>query len=88
MPLIELQKAVGKVQFTGDAWSTRDRTSWFCATGHWIARGPDGSLVMKSAIIGFQRIYGAHTARNLANLAFGMLTRAKLLEKVFLISLS
>jgi hypothetical protein len=76
------KRAVGKIQFTGDAWSSRSRTSWFCSTAHWVSRLADGGLAMRSTMIGFQKVYGAHTAKNLASVAFSMLERVGVLHVV------
>jgi hypothetical protein len=44
-------------------------------TAHWMAK-KNGNLELKSALIAFQRVWGKHTAANLARILLGVLDRS------------
>jgi hypothetical protein len=67
--------AVGKISYTTDIWSSENRTPYMAVTGHWMAE-KNGHLELKSALIAFQRVWGKHTAANLARIMLGVLDRA------------
>ena len=50
-------------------------------TAHWMAEN-DGHLELKSALIAFQRVWGKHSAKNLANIMLRVLDRAGTTNKV------
>jgi hypothetical protein len=50
-------------------------------TAHWIARDGNG-LQLKSSLIAFQRIWGKHTGKNLADIVLYLLDRAGATSKV------
>jgi hypothetical protein len=78
-----LQASVGKVSFTSDLWSDRQRRSYMCITAHWIARSKRShSLELKSALIAFHHVSGTHDGVNLARTMLKLLDRAGIASKV------
>src|SRR5271163_3565835 len=63
--LIMLEKSVGKISFTTDAWSDPNQTSFMAVTAHWIEaveeKTPSGSkkkLQLRADLIGFHKLPG------------------------------
>jgi hypothetical protein len=78
-----LQKAVGKISCTGDVWSNKWRRAFLAVTVHWLARiAATNGLVLKSALLGFHRLRGRHTGKNLAKTALHLLDCAGITVKV------
>jgi hypothetical protein len=50
-------------------------------TAHWIAR-VDTRLVLKAALLGFQRVYGSHTGKTLGRHILDIIDRADVTLKV------
>jgi len=74
---------MGKVSFTSDLWSDRQRRSYMCITAHWIARNKRShSLELKSALIAFHHVQGAHDGVNLGRTTMKLLDRAEVTPKV------
>src|SRR6202451_4503075 len=66
-----------------DAWSDHNCQSWFCITGHWIAKeAASGSLQLKAALIAFHRLCGTHDGKNMAETALQLLDRADVTANV------
>jgi hypothetical protein len=58
--------------------------AFLAVTSHWISRDKStGSLSLRAALIGFQRLKKRHTGRNLARSILRILDRAEILPKVF-----
>ena len=60
-----LQKSVGKISFTTDAWSDPNQRSFMAVTAHWIqaidVKTPTGSnkkLTFRADLIGFHTLPG------------------------------
>jgi hypothetical protein len=64
-----------------DLWSNQNLQSFMCITSHWLAETPSG-LSFKSSIIAFHHVEGLHTGKNLAELVFRLLKRAKVIDRV------
>ena len=67
--------AVGKISYTSDIWSSADRTPYMAMTAHWMAE-INSHLKLQSALVAFQRVWGKHTAKNLANIMLCVLDHA------------
>ena len=73
----------GRISLTADAWSSGNLTSYLALTCHWVSdKGPSGSLLLKSALIGFHRLGHKHTGKNIARTIFHLLKRAGIISKV------
>jgi hypothetical protein len=72
---IAAKAAVGKISYTTDIWSSENMTPYMAVTAHWMAQD-NGHLELKCALIAFQRVWGKHTASNLARILLGVLDRA------------
>ena len=68
--------AIGKISYTSDIWSSDNRTPYIAITAHWMGKDESGHLELKNALIAFQRVWGKHTASNLARLVLQLLDRA------------
>ena len=66
---------MGKISYTSDIWSSADMTPYMAVTAHWMA-DKSGHLELQSALIAFHRVWGRHTAKNLANIMLRVLDRA------------
>ncbi|CDH61229.1 predicted protein [Lichtheimia corymbifera JMRC:FSU:9682] len=56
--------------FTIDSWTTPSvRSSFLAVTAHWI----DERWISQSVTIGFEKIVGAHTGNNMAEIVYGIL---------------
>lgn len=81
--LIKLQKSVGKISFTTDAWSDPNQTSFLAVTAHWIevidektSQGPK-KLRLRADLIGFHKLPGRHTGEHLAHCFLFIIDRVK-----------
>ena len=73
--------APGKVSITADGWSADTTKMGFLGmTAHWI-EVKDGKWKMRSEIIGFKAISGAHSGKNLGRYAVGLLDRVGIMSK-------
>jgi hypothetical protein len=72
---------VGKISYTTDIWSSANMTSYMAVTAHWLAE-KNGHLELRSALVAFHRVWGKHTAKNLANILLLVLDRAGVTIKV------
>lgn len=68
--------AIGKISYTSDIWSSDNRTPYIAITAHWMGNDESGHLTLKNALIAFQRVWGKHTASNLARIVLQLLDRA------------
>jgi hypothetical protein len=68
--------ALGKISYTSDIWSSDNLTSYIAITAHWMCKDESGHLQLKNALISFQRVWGKHTASNLARVVLQLLDRA------------
>jgi hypothetical protein len=68
--------AIGKISYTTDIWSSDNRTPYIAITAHWMRKDEHGHLQLKSALIAFQRVWGKHSASNLARIVLQLLDRA------------
>ena len=66
--------SLGRISYTTDIWSSGNRTPYMAVTAHWMAEN-DGHLELKSALINFQRVWGKHSAKKLANIMLRVLDR-------------
>ena len=66
--------AVGEISYTSDIWSSVDRTPYMAMTAHWMAE-INSHLKFRSALVAFHRVWGKHTAKNLANIMLHVLDR-------------
>ena len=83
LDIVWLQASVGKVSFTSDLWSDRQRRSYMCITAHWIARSKRShTLELKSTLIAFHHVSGTHDGVNLACTILKLLDRAGVTAKV------
>ena len=73
--------SIGKISSTSDIWSSDNRTPYIAITAHWMAK--DESK-LKNALITFQRVWGKHSASNLARLILQLLDCAGTTTNVFL----
>ncbi|KAN0118228.1 Ribonuclease H-like domain containing protein, partial [Russula decolorans] len=68
---------------TADVWSSGNFSSYLALTCHWISdKGPNGSLLLKSALIGFHRLKNKHTGKNIARNILHLLKRAGITSKI------
>ena len=72
---ITAKGAVGKISYTTDTWSSKNMTPYMAVTAHWMAE-KNGHLELKSALLAFQKVWGSHTAKNLASVMLRILDRA------------
>jgi hypothetical protein len=70
---------MGVINFTADIWSSGVLRPYFAITGHWIAM-IDGALKLKSALLAFHRLRGAHTGKRLAQITRHLLNRVGIIE--------
>jgi hypothetical protein len=81
--ILWLQASIGKISFTSDLWSDRQRRSYMCITAHWIARSKRShGLELKTALIAFHHVSGTHDGLNLAKTILNLLDRAGITSKV------
>ncbi|KAJ8489040.1 hypothetical protein ONZ45_g13718 [Pleurotus djamor] len=79
----EMQKPeAGRVSFTADAWSRSTLEGFLGITAHYMAKVSSGRLVLRSRLLAFRHIKGAHTGKNLAERFYEVLEDAKLLGKI------
>jgi len=57
----KLQKMLGKISFTLDAWTSRNQLPFLGITAHWI----DSDWNLCSTLIDFQLLSGPHSGENL-----------------------
>jgi hypothetical protein len=76
------QHSCGKISITADAWSSANLSSFLAVTAHWISQDQSGRLALESALIGFQRVHGSHTGKNVAQYLLEILDRADISLKV------
>ncbi|KAN0120540.1 Ribonuclease H-like domain containing protein [Russula decolorans] len=68
---------------TADVWSSGNFSSYLALTCHWISdKGPNGSLLLKLALIGFHRLKNKHTGKNIARNILHLLKRAGITSKI------
>jgi hypothetical protein len=81
-------RAVGRVSFTTDLWSSKSRHPYLAITTHWIAKVEGStSLQLKASLIAFHRLRGGHDGVSLAKTVLSLLDRAGVTVKVaFLIN--
>ena len=72
-----------------DVWSDPNLAPYMGVTAHWVAMGVDESisgsvkrLVLRSELIGFQRIPGSHTGEHLAHVLLSVIYRIGITSKV------
>lgn len=83
MLTLYIQHAVGRVSFTSDIWSDKNRRSYLAITAHWIAKlEGTSSLQLKAALIAFHRLLGSHDGASLAKVVLHLLDRAGVTVKV------
>jgi hypothetical protein len=72
--------APGKVSVTADAWTADTTKMGFLGmTAHWIeVKGKEWK--MRSEVIGFKSLSGAHTGENLGRYAVGLLDRVGIMD--------
>ncbi|KAN0118276.1 Ribonuclease H-like domain containing protein [Russula decolorans] len=79
----ELADSLGRISLTADVWSSGNFSSYLALTCHWISdKGPNGSLLLKSALIGFHRLKNKHTGKNIARNILHLLKRAGITSKI------
>ena len=66
---------MGKISYTTDIWSSADRTSYMAVTAHWMAE-KNGHLELRCALVAFNKVWGKHTAKNLARIMLAVTDRA------------
>ena len=76
-----MQLAVGKISFTTDLWDSQTRATFLALTAHWLGPDKDKRLTFHSALIGFPRVYGSHTGKNIAAVIFALIERANIQPK-------
>jgi hypothetical protein len=83
------QEALGKISFTTDMWSDLNKEPFMGVTAHWIetklertAAGPQHSLKLQAALIGFIQVPGHHTGEHLAHAFLSILDRIGIMKKV------
>ncbi|KAN0111972.1 Ribonuclease H-like domain containing protein, partial [Russula decolorans] len=68
---------------TADVWSSGNFSSYLALTCHWISdKGPNGSLLLKSVLIGFHRLKNKHTGKNIARNILHLLKHAGITSKI------
>jgi hypothetical protein len=78
-----IQHAVGRVSFTTDIWSDKNRRPYLAITAHWIAKlEGTTSLQLKASLIAFHRLRGNHDGVSLAKTVLHLLDRAGVTVKV------
>jgi hypothetical protein len=82
-----LQKSVGKISFTTDAWSDPNRTPFMAVTAHWIealpaTAGSNPKLRLRADLIGFHRVPGRHTGVHFAECFVYLTNRLNITNKV------
>ena len=87
-----MQKSVGKISFTTDAWSDPNQLSFMGVTAHWIEAveeqtpsGPQKKLHLRADLVGFHRIPGRHTGEHLAHCFLFVIDRLNLAGKVYMV---
>ena len=89
-----VQAAPGKVSITIDGWtSDYSKKSFLGVTAHWIDVS-DSKWTLRSAVIAFRSVSGAHTGENLARYLLGLCDRvgitshysSKVLSKSFVVA--
>ena len=72
-----------------DVWSDPNLAPYMGVTAHWVAMGTDESirgsakrLILRSELIGFQRIPGSHTGEHLAHVLLSIVDRVNMTSKV------
>ena len=79
------QESLGKISITSDIWTSRSQKSYMAVTAHYLLSGKSQkSMVLKTALIAFYRLNGAHTGANLATTMIHLLDRVGITEKVSL----
>ncbi|KAN0109367.1 hypothetical protein V8E52_009339 [Russula decolorans] len=74
--------SLGHISLTADVWSSGNFSSYLALTCHWISdKGPNGSLLLKSALIGFHRLKNKHTGKNIARNILHLLKHAGITSK-------
>jgi hypothetical protein len=74
------QSAPGKISITGDGWSADTTKMGFLGmTAHWI-EVKDQKWKMRSEVIGFKGLSGAHSGENLGRYAVGLLDRVGIMS--------
>jgi len=72
--------APGKISITADGWSADNTKMAFLGmTAHWI-EVKDGKWKMRSEVIGFKALSGAHSGENLGRYAVGLLDRVGIMS--------
>ena len=69
---VSAKAAIGKISYTTDIWFSADKTPYMAVTAHWMAK-TNGQIELKAALIAFQRVWGKHTAKNLASILLHIL---------------
>jgi len=74
---------MGRVSFTTDIWSDKNRRPYLVITAHWIAKlEGTSSLQLKASLIAFHRLRGGHNGTSLAKVVLHLLDRAGVTVKV------
>jgi hypothetical protein len=73
---------LGKISYTADMWSKKDRQPFYAITAHWIFQTKAGNLQLATRLIAFHRFWGRHTAKNLADVTLKLLDRVGSTAKV------
>jgi hypothetical protein len=67
------KRAPGKVSITADGWSAdTTKQGYLGLTGHWIHLMDTGKWVLRSEVVGFWALSGAHSGDNLGHYCIGL----------------
>lgn len=86
--LFSLKCSLGRVATTADVWSRENLDSHLGVTAHYLARLPSsGEIVLKSELIAFRKLDGAHSGVNMGKVFVQILKEVEILHKVCAYSL-
>ena len=73
---------MGKISFTMDLWTDFDKKPYMAVTAHWLEKTPQQQVNLRTDLIGFMHLPGAHTGERLAEVFLQILDRLKITKKV------
>jgi hypothetical protein len=78
-----LRRALGKISFTMDVWSSKALQPYLAVTAHWLGlRAGTSQPALHQALLAFRRIRGAHSSQRMARIIFNILDLADIPHKV------
>ncbi|CDO76288.1 hypothetical protein BN946_scf184917.g4 [Trametes cinnabarina] len=74
-------KALGRISFTCDLWSSQDLSGYFALSVHYCKRDSQERLTLSSRLGAFRNLTGQHTGRNLAEEFVAVLEELDIIDK-------